>query len=138
MEIGNGWKRSRLWRYSGVYRLRHKATGMQYVGAGRSIGMRLNAHLGQLRGGKHFNRAMQADWTRDGETAFIFEVLVDCYDHELRAQEAETTLLIPIGLRYNQRVGGGPWSETPNAHEQWAVQRYRHAGIHRPWVPLPT
>jgi hypothetical protein len=60
---------------SGVFAIRHLATGRVLLGASANLDGALNRHRFELRMGGHRNRALQADWLAGGEAAFSFEVV---------------------------------------------------------------
>ena len=59
----------------GIYAIRHIASGRSLLDASRNLTGALNRHRFELRQGVHRNRALQADWQRDGEAGFAFEIL---------------------------------------------------------------
>ena len=64
---------------SGVYAIRNTVNMKVYVGsASKSLRKRLTVHRQHLRGGYHFNRHLQRAWSKYGEGAFEFVVLVLC------------------------------------------------------------
>jgi hypothetical protein len=62
-------------RPAGIYRIRHAPSGRTLVGSSPDAPAMLNRIRAELRMRGHRNRALQADWTNDGEAAFTFEVL---------------------------------------------------------------
>lgn len=60
---------------AGVYRITDTASGETYIGQAADIPKRWQAHLYALRAGEHHNPRLQAAWSRDGEQAFIWEVI---------------------------------------------------------------
>lgn len=59
----------------GVYRIHNTADDRSLVGSSVNIEARLNRHRAELRFGTHPNRALQQDWNRLGQDAFVFETL---------------------------------------------------------------
>jgi len=59
----------------GVYAIRDHATGAVRVGTSRNVHGALNRIQFELRHGSHPDKALQADWNRDGPQRFSFEVL---------------------------------------------------------------
>lgn len=86
---------------AGIYAIRNRVTGREYVGQSRDIETRLKSHLYNLRNGTHHSKAMLADFVKHGEHSFDFFVLEPC----------------PI-----QR-GTSAWG---NKYEAWADARERH------------
>jgi hypothetical protein len=65
-------------RFSGgfaIYAICNHATGTAYIGQAASPADRWTVHRNRLRAGKHHNRALQLDYTRDGEAAFGLIIL---------------------------------------------------------------
>lgn len=67
---------------SGIYEIRHIATGKAYCGRTKNLGQRRDFHFGQLSRGKHHNYLLQSayDSSADGENGFSFEVVDYCDD----------------------------------------------------------
>lgn len=62
----------------GIYRIFNRITGCQYVGQSRRVKKRLADHFNLLRGGRHPNRHLQNSFKKHGETAFGYEIEVEC------------------------------------------------------------
>lgn len=60
---------------SGIYSIKHIATGRVYVGSASNISKRWSRHRKDLRSNQHSNKHLQAAWNKYGETAFVFEVI---------------------------------------------------------------
>jgi group I intron endonuclease len=60
---------------SGIYAIRHKATGRIYLGSAADIPRRWRCHRSRLRLGTHHSRYLQRAWNKYGPDAFVFEVL---------------------------------------------------------------
>ncbi len=58
----------------GTYVIVHVASGRRYAGSTEKFSLRFPAHRSNLRAGRHYNPALQRDWTTFGENAFKFEV----------------------------------------------------------------
>jgi group I intron endonuclease len=61
--------------HSGIYAIRHKATGRIYLGSAVDIPKRWRAHRSRLGKGTHHSRYLQRTWNKYGSDAFVFEVL---------------------------------------------------------------
>lgn len=59
----------------GLYQVRHRPTGRVYVGRAQNLAGMLNSVRLQLSVGTFGCRALQEDYRRDGETAFVIEAL---------------------------------------------------------------
>lgn len=67
-----------LGKCCGIYEIRHIESGKCYVGSSRDIKQRWYGHKALLRRGKHHSRRLQRSWTKYGEHAFSFSVLIIC------------------------------------------------------------
>lgn len=59
----------------GVYALYNRAGDAVYVGSSVDVNTRIMHHRMQLRGRRHANRRLQADWLADGEASFTYHLL---------------------------------------------------------------
>jgi len=62
-------------RPMGVFRVHNTADDRSLVGTSRDLPSMLNRQRFQLDHGSHPNRALQEDWNRLGQEAFVLEVL---------------------------------------------------------------
>lgn len=86
----------------GVYTLRNLVNEWEYIGStSQSFAIRWSVHLGALRKGEHVNTALQSDWDRHGEGAFVF-LISECTETGIDARERERAW---IALR-SQEIGG--------------------------------
>jgi len=60
---------------SGIYQIRNTVNGSIYIGASHKIEERFSHHKQELRAGKHYSKALQADWEKYGESCFEFLVI---------------------------------------------------------------
>lgn len=60
---------------SGIYAIRHDATGRLYVGSSNRIEKRWKEHQTALNRGRHHCHALQKAWIEHGEAAFTFIVV---------------------------------------------------------------
>lgn len=77
---------------AGVFAVRCAATAEVWVGTTPDLSTRKNGVWFSLRLGSHPNRALQAVWTREGEGAFVFEVLEQLPDEARSAYELDSRL----------------------------------------------
>lgn len=68
---------------SGIYQIVNTINGKRYIGSAVNIRCRWNEHRSDLRNGKHHSRVLLAAWTKYGEGAFKFSVLMFCGRSEL-------------------------------------------------------
>lgn len=73
----------------GIYLITNEVSGSVYVGSSQNIRLRFIDHKKTLRGGRHVNRHLQHAWTKYGESAFTFTVVVECAACELIQLEQE-------------------------------------------------
>ncbi|MBA4379023.1 MAG: ArsR family transcriptional regulator [Gemmatimonas sp.] len=85
---------------AGIYVVRNTVEGKLLLGASRNLPAGLNSQRAQLRFGGHRNRALQADWNRLGEDAFIIEVHEELKPaegtREVRQEDLEALLALVI------------------------------------------
>ena len=62
---------------TGVYQIRNRDSGAMYIGSAISLASRKTTHWWALRHGRHFNTHLQNAWNKYGESAFVFEVIVE-------------------------------------------------------------
>lgn len=79
-DIGNGDEYMEMMdlRRSGIYEIRHKASGRRYVGSAVSIRKRWGDHKRGLGSGRHHSRFLQRAWDKHGEEGFEFKALIFC------------------------------------------------------------
>lgn len=87
---------------SAVYVIRNRHTGRAYVGGTVCVAGRFWKHRETLRKGTHYNKAFQAEWSRDGEPSFAFEVMEPATRDTVTAKEQRhLDALFPTALLYN-------------------------------------
>lgn len=72
---------------SGIYQIRNQLNGKTYIGSAVCFRKRWNAHKHHLEKGKHHSLHMQRSWDKHGVSAFSFEVLEYCEEHQLIFRE---------------------------------------------------
>ena len=60
---------------AGIFRITNTANGKIYLGSSLNLHGPLNKHRFVLATGAHITKALQADWNRHGEAAFVFEIV---------------------------------------------------------------
>ena len=60
-----------------VYKILNIINGLFYIGSTSDFHIRKTEHLGELRTNSHCNKALQCDFNRYGERAFIFSIIQD-------------------------------------------------------------
>lgn len=74
---------------SGVYQIRCSGNCRSYIGSSKNIQARWSHHLYLLTGGYHYNRKLQASFSKYGASSFSIEVMLVCPAEELLAREQE-------------------------------------------------
>lgn len=72
---------------SGVYSIRHIATGRRYIGSAVMLTRRWRRHLVDLRAGRHHSQKLQRAWNKYGSDEFVFEPLLICAPRDLLSYE---------------------------------------------------
>ena len=72
---------------SGIYRIRNTVNGHAYIGSAANIARRWTAHRHALRHHKKSPPKLQRAWDKYGESAFVFEVVLECPADELLTHE---------------------------------------------------
>jgi group I intron endonuclease len=83
----------------GVYSITNKNNGEIYIGSSIDIEHRWREHVRMLEKGDHCNRLLQRAWSKYGETAFVFAILILCCSDEL--VDMEQCYLDHIKPQYN-------------------------------------
>lgn len=72
---------------SGIYAILQLSTGRHYVGSAKSLSLRWNKHLSDLRKNRHHNQKLQRAWNKYGEGDFRFDVIEKCEAEDLVERE---------------------------------------------------
>lgn len=104
----------------GIYRIVNTIANRTYIGSSLKMSKRLIDHRYELRHGKHKNIALQRSWNKYGETAFVFEPLLNCEALDcMRREQAFIDAYHEHGLPlYNMR---------PSSYSRAGI-RYRMSG----------
>ena len=62
-------------RPAGVFCVKNTVNGKVLIGTSNNLPAMLNRQRAQLQLNSHMNADLQSDWNREGEDAFVFEVL---------------------------------------------------------------
>ncbi|MFZ4873917.1 GIY-YIG nuclease family protein [Janthinobacterium sp. Mn2066] len=91
----------------GILTLQHLPSGRTLLAASRNAPGALNRHRFELKLGSHRNRVLLADWRRDGETAFQFDVIdtVEVTDDPAFDADAELASLLELHRSQMQEQG---------------------------------
>lgn len=111
---------------TGIYSIKHKESGKQYIGSTFDIRRRWNNHLSLLKRGKHHSPILQHAWDKYGESAFEFEILEQCEEDDLIAREQ--VYINNIHPSYNCVPVAGSRRGVPLSSEQIAKMSARLKG----------
>ncbi|MGC1460771.1 MAG: GIY-YIG nuclease family protein [Terracidiphilus sp.] len=89
----------------GAYAIRCTVTGRVWVGASKNLNATKNGSWFTLRNGLHREKSLQEEWTAHGESAFLYEILVEL-DEDIHPLEVDDLLkeqkqkwLLQLGAR---------------------------------------
>ena len=88
---------------SGLYQIRNKINGKEYIGSSVNIKHRWSVHKCYLNQGVHDNPHLQAAWNKYGADAFVFMIIEYCENY----LEKEQYLLDVIDPEYNMSKVAG-------------------------------
>lgn len=89
---------------SGIYVLRNVLDDKEYIGSAVDLARRKAQHLSALRNKRHINPHLQGAFNRDGEAAFVWEVLEVCEASALLEREQFHLSQRHRGAIYNIRL----------------------------------
>lgn len=114
---------------SGIYCIRHIASGKQYVGSAENFDRRFKKHLRQLELGIHHSLKLQNAWNKYGESAFEFVILLKCpIDDLLVREQEELDILDTVDNGYNvSKFAGSPMRGRVQSEEAKAKMRESHS-----------
>jgi group I intron endonuclease len=109
-----------------IYRITHVPSGRSYVGKSTNVKVRWHNIKAGLNYSAYRNKQMQEDWTRDGESAFKWEILEEFDPKDANAACERERQLIEVGpLSYNKlRQFGKPSLWTPERRSEHGA-KYR-------------
>lgn len=122
---------------TGIYKITNTTNGKCYIGKAKDIELRWKQHLKDLRNNEHDNEHLQSSFNICGESAFVFEVVIECDESMLNYYERE--LIEEFEARdnrfgYNMRTGGDGGFANPEVNEKisntisnlWQNEEYRN------------
>lgn len=115
---------------TGIYIIGNTINNHVYIGQSTKIERRIAEHKSTLRHNKHQNTHLQASWNMYGEDAFLFDVIVECEEDELDANERKYISIFNStnqNFGYNHETGGNKKSEClskRNKKSQKIMQTY--------------
>lgn len=104
-----------------IYTITNTCNDKKYVGCG-NINSRFSRHLYCLRNHKHTNKALQMDYDKYGENAFVFEAI------KQGTFEDERKLMLQLQT-YDERFGY-------NSDDPWMRKVRREHGLYVKQSPL--
>jgi len=106
-------------KVTGVYSITNTVNGKRYIGSSADVHKRWQNHLWQLNHGIHSSPHLQNSWKKWGDSAFHFEVLLECdrdsllrYEQELIDGHDTVRLGYNICPKAGNCVGVSPSAET--------------------------
>lgn len=117
---------------SGIYAIRNRATGSEYIGSAANIRSRWAAHRHALAHSKNSPPKLQCAWNKYGAAVFDFLVLETCDKHELLVREQH--YIDQRKPRYNTRLEarsnfGVRWSAATNRRKGRPRTTYTVRGV---------
>lgn len=112
----------------GIYVIRHIGSGKVYVGSSVNVQQRWHAHRSMLRRGAHHSRRLQRAWTKYGESAFDFVVVVECTANDLAEREQAE---IDARDSYAGGFNGRPIAEHSGGFRHSAASREKISAVTR-------
>jgi group I intron endonuclease len=114
----------------GVYLIKNKKSGKEYIGSSLDICIRIKHHKYQLNSGKHNNKLLQSDWKEFGLNAFVWEIL-EIFNDENKLSVREKFYIDTRNPEYNIKPassGHGKRREhlsvLGNPIEKWKESKY--------------
>ncbi len=103
---------------SGIYEIRHVASGRRYVGSSANIGQRWRQHRSDLNNRKHHSAYLQRAWSKYGADAFLFAIIerVTNPDDLLPREQAHINTLCATDPRSGFNVGATAGSRAGVRH----------------------
>jgi group I intron endonuclease len=111
----------------GIYQIRNAVTDRRYIGEGQCIDARFKQHRADLVRGKHFNAALQADWSAYGPEAFSFEPIATIADVGDRLEVERIAIAAMLGPGAYNRAPVGPPSSIGKKRSQEHIAAIRAA-----------
>lgn len=118
----------------GVYAIRQKSTGRQYVGSSLAIEARWRAHISNLNRQRHSCPELLQAWLSDGESGFDFVILSVEPDRQKRL-ELELSLLRQTSNPFNVAIRMLTGARPGYKHTPEAIQKMRLATLGKPKSP---
>jgi group I intron endonuclease len=110
----------------GVYAIVNRATGRAYIGSSIDVRERLKAHRSLLRRGKHHCIRLQRAWNKSGQSAFVFQLVLECREDELRDREQH---IMDLSGSYNTLAEAGKPTRIPDDVRKRMSVGSRRAGL---------
>lgn len=93
---------------SGVYCIRCKTNGLEYIGSSFDIGKRLTKHFSELRFNRHRNKKLQEDFNNYSFDDFEYFVIEETEHYAKREVEIQIAKATENGIEslYNEKIEG--------------------------------
>ena len=90
---------------SGVYAIRNKVNGKQYIGSAKSFKRRWYRHCEDLRNGSHHSTPLQRAWNKYGESMFEFRILeITSPEHAVAQEQVFLNWLQPADPKFGYNI----------------------------------
>jgi len=118
---------------SGIYKIKHTASGKLYVGSAVLLSRRLARHKTDLKGGVHDNCKLQRAWDKHGSDAFEFTVIeyVDVLENLVEREQYWMDSMRAVENGYNLCPVAGSCLGTKKSAESIARSANAHRGMKR-------
>lgn len=80
--VGTGELEMSYKRIPVIYCIENTLNNKKYIGRSSYGNKRISEHIRSLKKGSHYNDYLQRSWNSDGESSFIFYIILECDSHE--------------------------------------------------------
>lgn len=121
---------------SGIYKIENMVNGKCYIGQAENLHRRINAHINELNGNRHYNTHLQRAWEKYGSDSFTFSVVEEC---DVEALDEREVYYIDFYNAYrdgyNKALGGKSnrgWKHTENSKKKMRESHHDISGANNP------
>lgn len=117
---------------SGIYQIKHIASGKIYIGSSINIQLRWNVHTYELNKNKHHSPYLQRAWNKYGADAFEFSIIETCFVFALIFREQHYINLYHPAYNVSPTAGNAMLGKK---HTAEARKKISEAGTRRSRTP---